>query len=86
MIQTNLTIKNSCGIHARPASELVKLSKEFQSEARIIFNGKKLNCKSLLNLLTGQVACGSDVTLEVEGEDETACFTSIQQYLLNLEE
>lgn len=86
MVQTNLEIKNGCGIHARPASELAKIAKGFQSDASIIFNGKKLNCKSILNLLTGQVVCGSSITLEVQGEDEKLCLSAIEEYLINLEE
>ena len=45
-----ITLKNETGLHARPASEIVKIASKYQSTISLIANGKTINAKSILKL------------------------------------
>ena len=45
-------LKNESGIHARPASEIVKIASKYQSTINLIANGKQINAKSILNIMS----------------------------------
>ena len=48
-----ITLKNETGLHARPASEIVKIASKYQSTISLIANGKTINAKSILNIMAG---------------------------------
>ena len=51
MLSRNLLIKLAVGLHARPASEFVKLAQEFEGSVTINHNGNEFDAKSLLQIL-----------------------------------
>ena len=66
------TIKDSAGIHARPAGNLVKLIKGLDSKVMIEKGGKSVDVTKLMMLMGLGVKCGDTVTFTVEGGDEEA--------------
>ena len=48
MKKEKVIIKNETGLHARPASELVKLANKFKCNINIELNGKNPNAKSII--------------------------------------
>lgn len=71
MVKESVVVKNKSGIHARPAAELSKLAGKCKSDVRLYYKGRTVNPKSILNLLTAAINCGSEIELECEGETET---------------
>lgn len=74
-------IKDEAGIHARPAGLLVKLAKQYSSKAVLKFNGKEVKLSGVMGLIGLGVKQGSEVVVEVEGEDEEAAASAIQKFL-----
>lgn len=72
MVSKTVTIKNEQGLHMRPAGIFAKEMAHFNSDVNIVFNGKKINGKSVMNIIAGCIKCGSEVTIEAEGDDEQA--------------
>lgn len=70
MIRKKVTVTNPEGIHARPASVLVKLASSFKSDFNIYTHGYRINGKSILGVLTLAAECGAELELEFDGEDE----------------
>ena len=64
------TIKDSAGIHARPAGFLSKLAKECKSEITISKDEKSVSASKLMMLMSLGVKCGDTVTVTVSGDDE----------------
>ncbi|WP_349678725.1 HPr family phosphocarrier protein [Proteiniphilum sp. UBA5384] len=64
-----IEIKESSGLHARPAAELAVLAKKFKSSITLQFESKEANAKSVINLLTLGLKKGSVINLKVEGDD-----------------
>ena len=81
MKEFRYTVKDACGIHARPAGLLVKVVKGFSSTATLEKNGKTCDLRKLMALLGMGVKQGETVTVKVEGEDEEAAAAAIQQFL-----
>ena len=70
MKEFQYTVKDACGIHARPAGLLVKVVKGFSSTATLEKNGKTCDLRKLMALMGMGVKQGETVTVKVEGEGE----------------
>lgn len=70
MIKKEVIVKNSTGLHARPATLLVKKASSFKSDIFLEYNDKKANVKSLIGVLSLGVTKHSKVTVIVSGDDE----------------
>ncbi len=46
MVSKEVTVKSATGLHARPATLLVKKASSFKSDVSIEFDGKKANIKT----------------------------------------
>jgi phosphocarrier protein HPr len=69
MIEREAKIVNPLGMHARPASELVKLASRFKSAVEIRKDDLAVNGKSILGVMMLAAECGSTVTIKTDGED-----------------
>ena len=78
MKELNITLNNPTGLHARPAKTFVNLAKEFTAEIAVSHQGKKVNGKSLISLLTLGAENGAQILVEVEGVDEDEAFEAIK--------
>jgi len=73
MQKITLQVINEVGLHARPASEFVKLAGQFKSVLRvrnITRNSNVVDAKSILSVLTLGVEQGHEIELSGEGDDE----------------
>ena len=70
MVSKRVTVKNEEGLHMRPAGLVTREMTKFQSTVYFIFEDKKINAKSVMNLIAGGIKCGSEITIECEGEDK----------------
>ena len=86
MVTKEVVIKNSTGLHARPATLLVKKASGFKSEINLEYNGKKANVKSLIGVLSLGVTKDAVVTVSAAGDDETLAAEEIVKLIDSLEE
>lgn len=73
-------IMDPIGLHARPAGLLVKQAAAFNSKITLSCNGKSADAKKLLAIMGLGIKQGMEVTCQIEGNDEAAAFSSIQQF------
>ena len=83
MIQTNITIINKLGLHARAASKLVNLTSQFSSAVALDKKGNRVNAKSIMGVMMLAASQGTELVLEVDGEDEQACSDAIISLINN---
>jgi phosphocarrier protein len=81
MQQFSYTITDQLGIHARPAGELVKKAKEFQSEMTIAKGEKSADLKKLFAVLKLGVKHNDTVAISVEGADEQSAAAAVKSFL-----
>ena len=70
MTEQTTVIKNRAGIHARPATLIVKEASKFKANVYIEKNSEKINAKSILNILTLGGTYNSEIKVLADGEDE----------------
>jgi phosphocarrier protein len=70
MITRDVTIINSVGLHARPATFFVQKANSFKSSVWVEREDRRVNAKSLLGVLSLGIVKGMDVTLIADGADE----------------
>ncbi|KEI13662.1 PTS sugar transporter subunit IIA [Clostridium novyi B str. ATCC 27606] len=71
MVKKEAIIKSATGLHARPATLLVKKASSFKSDIYLEYGDKKANVKSLIGVLSLGVTKDSKVTVTASGDDET---------------
>ena len=65
------------GIHARPATLLVQAASKFGSDVNLEYNGKSVNLKSIMGVMSLGVGQNADVTITAEGDDENDALDAI---------
>ena len=81
MIQNNITVVNKSGLHARPASNLVKAASKFKAKININKSEKNYDAKSILGILSAGISCGTEITLVCDGEDEAEALKSLTELI-----
>jgi len=70
MISKDYIIMAPQGIHARPATTLIRLTKNFKSAVSLKCGDKVVRLNSMLNILSMTIKGGDTISVIVEGEDE----------------
>lgn len=81
MYKEDIILKNETGLHARPASILVREASQFISEIMIIKEGNEYNAKSIMSILSMGGVKGDSLTLKAQGEDEEIAVKELVQVL-----
>lgn len=84
MYREEVILQNETGLHARPASILVKGVSVFKSEINLIRDDKRYNAKSIISLLSMGAAKGDKLVIEAEGEDEEIAVKELIKIINNL--
>ena len=67
--ESEVTIVNKYGLHARPAAEFVKLANRFASEVFIRKDDVEVSGKSIMGVMMLAAECGSTVAIRADGSD-----------------
>ena len=86
MIAKEVVVKNGSGLHARPATLLVKKASSFKSDVSIEYNGKKANVKSLIGVLSLAVTKDATIKVVASGDDEALAVYEIVKLVEGLED
>lgn len=81
MIQKDITIKLAGGLEARPVAVLVQVASQYDSKIYIETEGKKVNAKSIMGMMSLGMNSGETVTVIADGEDEEKALADIEKYL-----
>ena len=77
MVQSDTTIINKLGLHARASGVLTQTVTPFKSDVWIIRNGRRVNAKSIMGVMMLAAGMGSVITIEADGEDEQAALDAV---------
>lgn len=81
MSQKTFTITSNEGLHARPASALVKVAAGFSSEISLKYGEKNVNLKSILGVMSLGVPAGGEITITATGSDEEIALQQLEAIL-----
>jgi phosphocarrier protein HPr len=81
MAEKTFTITSDAGLHARPATKLVHKASQYQSEITLSFNGKSVNLKSIMGVMSLGVPKGSEIVIQAEGNDAEEALNGLASVL-----
>jgi phosphotransferase system enzyme I (PtsI) len=74
------------GLHARPATEFVKLARSFSADVEIACGDKSANAKSVVKLMLLGIKEADEITLRAEGADAVEALESLANFVATLNE
>ena len=83
MFSKTVTVTNSVGLHARPATFFIQKANEFKSGIWIEKDECRVNAKSLLGVLSLGIVKGTTVTLIADGVDEKEAIAALMELVEN---
>lgn len=81
MIEKSITIQLSGGLEARPIAMLVQVASQHESSVYIEAEGKKVNAKSIMGMMSLALGTGESVKVTASGSDEMEAMADIEEYL-----
>ncbi len=81
MIEKAIEIKMTKDLDARPIAMLVQVASRHESSIYLMAEGKKVNAKSIMGMMSLVLDNGETVTVVADGKDEEAAMESIVNYL-----
>lgn len=70
MYVREVTVENSVGLYARPATYFIQKANEFKSSIWVEKEERRVNAKSLLGILSLGIAGNTTIKIIADGEDE----------------
>ncbi|WP_338449371.1 HPr family phosphocarrier protein [Niallia oryzisoli] len=81
MVEKQVEVKLKTGLQARPAALFVQEANRFSSNVFLEKDGKKVNAKSIMGLMSLAIGSGSTVLLIADGSDENEAIEELAKYI-----
>jgi len=83
MIQTQVTIINKLGLHARAAAKFVACAAAFSSSIRAGKDGELIDGKSIMSVMMLAAGKGTVLDLQIDGSDEAQALEALKILITN---
>lgn len=83
MMEKSITIQLTGGLEARPIAMLVQVASQYDSSVYLETEGKKVNAKSIMGMMSLALCEGAEVKIVTDGSDEEQAMTDMVNYLSN---
>ncbi|MBU9712117.1 HPr family phosphocarrier protein [Evansella tamaricis] len=81
MVQKQIVVKRKAGLQARPAALFVQEANRFHSDIFIEKDGKKVNAKSIMGIMSLAISVNSEIIVTTDGSDEEAALESLVEFI-----
>ncbi|MCR5213133.1 MAG: HPr family phosphocarrier protein [Eubacterium sp.] len=81
MVSFEYTIKDVHGIHARPATDLFKMTKTYESVVKVAKGEKEVVFKGVMGIMALGAKQGDTVKFSFEGPDEEAEMAAVKEFM-----
>ncbi|EJO03816.1 phosphocarrier protein HPr [Oenococcus oeni] len=78
MVSKEFTITADSGLHARPATMLVQKASEFDSKLTLKYDGKEVNLKSIMGIMSLGAGKGAKIEIVADGGDAQAALDGVE--------
>ncbi|MCM2678607.1 HPr family phosphocarrier protein [Echinimonas agarilytica] len=83
ILTRSLLIQNKLGLHARAATKLATLARDYEAEVMISHGDKSASAGSVMSLLLLQTCQGQSVQVSAEGDDAAAALDAVENLINN---
>jgi phosphocarrier protein HPr len=70
MVLKTVQLKRKAGLDSRAVNQMVHVSSQFESDIYLSYNGHKVNCKSIMGVLSLAIPDNAEISLEATGSDD----------------
>lgn len=77
MFNKSVEVTNPVGLHARPATFFIQKANEFKSTIWVEKEGRRVNAKSLLGVLSLGISQNTTINIIADGADEELAVNSL---------
>lgn len=81
MVEKTVTIQLKTGLQARPAALFVQEANRFGADIFLEKDGKKVNAKSIMGLMSLAISSGVTVKLIADGADEQEAIDTLTDFI-----
>ena len=81
MKKKDVQVQLSNGLEARPIAMLVQLASAYDSSIHMEKDGRKINAKSIMGMMSLSLDTGETITVTADGGDEDKALTDIEKFL-----
>lgn len=82
-LKRKVQVKNSMGLHTRPATTIVKLLQNCNCDVSFTHKQETINAKSILSILMLAARKNSKITIAIEGKEALAVMTKLVEAFEN---
>lgn len=85
MTKKDVTIQLASGLEARPVAMLVQIASQYDASVYIETEGKHVNAKSIMGMMSLGLDAGDEITVIADGADEENAVDGVANYLVGQE-
>ncbi len=85
LIKKKITVQNKQGLHARPAAMFVQVANKFDSRVTVVRDEEEVNGKSIMGILMLGAEKGSEILIQVEGDDAEQAIVELEKIVTSEE-
>jgi len=80
-IEKKLIIRDTEGLHVRPASFFVQVAQKFKSNIIVKKGKKRVDGKSIMGMMTLALAKGSEIRITAQGDDAEKAIEELENFV-----
>lgn len=80
-MRKEMVVQIAGGLEARPIAVLVQVASQYESAVYLEADGKRVNAKSIMGMMTMTLKAGEKMVVEAKGADEEAAIEGIEKYI-----
>lgn len=77
MIEEKLTIINKLGLHARAAAKLVGVAAQYESQIKLLKEGREADAKSIMSVMMLAASQGTELDVRIQGPDDADAWSAL---------
>ncbi|WP_067727132.1 HPr family phosphocarrier protein [Oceanobacillus damuensis] len=81
MVKKSVKVELETGLQARPAAQFVQEANRYSAHLFLEKDGKKVNAKSIMGLMSLAITKGEMITLVAEGPDEQEALNHLASFV-----
>lgn len=81
-MRKTVEVQMDTGLEARPIALMVQAANRFSSRIYLETDGKRINAKSIMGMMSLTLANGTVLTIEAEGDDAEETMKAMEHFLI----
>ncbi|MCI8718163.1 MAG: HPr family phosphocarrier protein [Lachnospiraceae bacterium] len=81
MVKKDMKVEIKDGLNVGTVALFIQKASQFDSAIYLKYGDKKVNAKSIMGMMSLNIASGEQISVSADGKDESVALSSIEKYL-----